>query len=183
MVTNGFINSKPLEELLPYVDAFNIDLKSFRDSFYKDRSAARLNPVLDTIIRVSDSDAHMELTFLLIPGQNDTEKEWKALIRWITENCGSSTVLHVSKYFPRFKLRSAPTPTESIKRFISMARDHIEFVYPGNTPEISNDTICPGCGSLLIERNIYKTQIHGLDPNGSCGNCGRSIYGVFNSLS
>jgi pyruvate formate lyase activating enzyme len=179
MVTNGYVNKEPLGELLGYVDAFNIDLKSFRNEFYQDRSEATLAPVLDTISRVARSGAHLELTFLLIPGQNDSEEEWKDMIHWIRMHCGPDAILHVSKYFPRFKLRSTPTPTESLRRFISMAREQIHYVYPGNTQEISDDTCCPGCGTLLLERDFYTTRNHALDPDGRCRSCGERIYGQF----
>jgi pyruvate formate lyase activating enzyme len=181
MVTNGYINREPLEKLLPYMDAFNIDLKSFRNEFYRHRSSAALKPVLDTITRVAASGRHMELTFLIIPGQNDGNAEWKEMISWIEHNCGPDTILHVSKYFPRYRLRSTPTPTETMKRFIEAAREKIRYVYPGNNPELSNDTVCPGCGSLLVERNMYHIRIHALEADGRCSKCQFLIKGVFNT--
>jgi pyruvate formate lyase activating enzyme len=179
MVTNGYINREPLEQLLPYMDAFNVDLKSFRDEFYKSRSGAKLNPVLDTISRIAGTDRHLELTFLIIPGSNDRKQEWIDMISWIAENCGKDTVLHVSRYFPRYKLRRPPTPIETIREFIEMAREEIRFVYPGNTPLLENNTYCPGCGQLLIERHLYHTRMTGLENNGHCSNCDHEIYGAF----
>ena len=180
MVTNGYINREPLQELLPFMDAFNIDLKSFRNEFYVKRSAATLRPVLDTIARVAQSGRHLELTFLIIPGQNDSESEWKDMIRWIEENCGQDTILHASKYFPRYKLRGSFTPTETILQFLQMARERIHYVYPGNTPQIDSHTRCPGCGSVLIERIMYNTRVVGLDADGRCSQCAFKIKGVFN---
>jgi pyruvate formate lyase activating enzyme len=179
MVTNGYINKEPLEQLLPYIDAFNIDLKSFRNEFYQKRSSATLRPVLDTISRVARSGRHMELTFLIIPGHNDSETEWADMIRWIEENCGPDTILHASRYFPRHKLRAPVTPTETIERFLQAARERILYVYPGNIPQIDSHTRCPGCGSLLIERVMYHTRITGLDGNGHCVQCNYRIKGVF----
>lgn len=179
MVTNGFINREPLDELLPHIDAFNIDLKSFRNDFYRERSSASLKPVLDTIARVADSDSHLELTFLIIPGHNDFRAEWQEMIRWIEQNCGSDTILHVSKYFPGYKLRSSPTPTGTIMEFIDAARERINYVYPGNTPLLDNNTRCPGCNTLVIERNGYHTKVSGLGSDGSCLHCNTGIKGVF----
>jgi len=144
MITNGYINREPLEELLPLMDAFNIDLKSFRNEFYRERSGAGLKPVLQTIERVAHSASHLELTFLIIPGQNDTETEWKDMVNWISRQCGDDTILHVSKYFPRYRLRSTPTPTDTMKRFIGIAKEKIRYVYAGNNPEIPGHTYCPG---------------------------------------
>jgi pyruvate formate lyase activating enzyme len=180
MVTNGYINKEPLEALLPYMDAFNIDLKSFRDEFYKSRSSASLRPVLETILRVAKSDSHMELTFLLIPGYNDSESEWDDMIRWIEQNCGPDTILHVSKYFPRFKLRSFPTPIRTIQQFLHAASDRIHYVYPGNIPQSDTHTRCPGCGAVVIERGFQRARTIGLDRSGHCARCHFKIKGVFN---
>jgi pyruvate formate lyase activating enzyme len=179
MVTNGFINREPLEGLLPLIDAFNIDLKSFREQFYHSRSSAHLKPVLDTITRVANSDCHLELTFLIIPGHNDSPKEWTEMIRWIDENCGEETILHVSKYFPRNRLKSLPTPTETMERFLQAAREKLLYVYPGNNPMLDSSTRCPSCGNVLIEREIYHSRISGLDQDGCCSRCHFRIKGIF----
>ena len=181
MVTNGYINKDPLEALLPYMDAFNIDLKSFRDDFYRRRTSASLGPVLDTITRVAGSERHLELTFLIIPGYNDSEPEWIDMIRWIADQCGPDTILHASKYFPRFKLRSSFTPTETIHRFLQVAREQLHYVYPGNLPQSDYHTRCPGCNSVVIERGFYHTGGSGLDAEGHCSTCDHKIPGVFKS--
>ena len=179
MVTNGFINQEPLGELLNYMDAFNIDLKSFRNDFYRQRSSATLRPILETIISVASSGAHMELTYLIIPGYNDSREEWKEMISWIEDNCGTDSILHVSKYFPRHRLKSSPTPTQTMESFINLAREKIKYVYPGNNPQLDNHTSCPGCGTILIEREVYRTKITGLSPQGTCNQCHTVIKGVF----
>jgi pyruvate formate lyase activating enzyme len=183
MVTNGFINKEPLEALLPHMDAFNIDLKSFRDEFYRTRASGRLNPVLETISRVASSDRHLELTFLIIPGYNDEESEWKEMIRWIENECGRDTILHVSKYFPRHRLRAEPTPTETMLRFLELARESIRYVYPGNNPRIANHTYCPQCGSLMIERTGYQTTTPGIDQEGRCTECQFKIKGSYHKIT
>ncbi len=181
MVTNGFINQEPLRELLKYMDAFNIDLKSFRNDFYKQRSAASLRPILDAITTVASSGVHLELTFLIIPGYNDSAGEWKDMIRWIEDNCGSDSILHVSKYFPRHKLKSSPTPTRTMESFMDAAREKIHYVYPGNNPQLNNHTHCPACGTMLIEREVYNTKIVGLTSQGTCSQCHTKIKGVFST--
>lgn len=181
MVTNGYINPGPLDDLISCMDAFNVDLKSFRDSFYRDRSGARLKPVLKTISRIAGSASHLELTFLIIPDHNDTEEEWKELLLWISDHCSRDTVLHVSRYFPRYKLQKPPTPLPAISRFLEMAREHLDYVYPGNTPQMENHSHCPSCGALLIERYAYNASIKGLGSDGTCSRCKHKIPGVFNT--
>jgi pyruvate formate lyase activating enzyme len=182
MVTNGYINPGPLEDLLPLMDAFNVDLKSFRNSFYKNRSGASLKPVLDTIDRIARSGSHLELTFLIIPDYNDDKNEWKEMLTWIAEHCGRETVLHISRYYPRYKMYKPPTPLSTISSFLEMARDRLDYVYPGNTPEMDNHTYCPECDKLLIERNLYTSSVKGIGSDGSCIHCKRNIVGVFNSI-
>jgi pyruvate formate lyase activating enzyme len=182
MVTNGYLNRSPLEELLPYMDAFNVDLKSFRDEFYQSHSKATLRPVLDTISRIAQSDRHLELTFLIIPGLNDSEKEWEDMVNWIVNYCGPDSVLHVSRYFPKYKLRNPPTPLKTLQRFIDLAGDRIRYLYPGNTPLLESHTYCPECHHLLIKRNLYHSDLVGMGQDGRCDHCHTSIYGVFQSI-
>jgi len=180
MVTNGYINPQPLEELFPYMDAFNVDLKSFRNLFYQQRSGASLYPVLESIKSIAKSGRHLELTFLIIPDYNDDEKEWKEMIKWISDYCGRSAILHVSRYYPYYKMDKPPTPLSTIQSFIEMAREKIDYVYPGNTPQLDNHTYCPVCGNLLIERFLYDSRVSGIDPDGNCTECKQKIVGVFN---
>jgi len=180
MVSNGYMNPAPLEDLLPYMDAFNIDLKSFRNLFYKERSGASLHPVLESIKRIAKSERHLELTFLIIPGHNDDEKEWRDMIKWINDHCGKDTILHVSRYFPHHMMDKPPTPVDTIEHFLELAREQINYVYPGNTPQLDNSTYCPSCGNLLIERFLYSTEIKGIGPEGVCSECQQKIVGIFN---
>lgn len=179
MVSNGFINKEPLRELLKYIDAFNIDLKSFRNDFYRQRATASLAPILETIESIASSKAHLELTFLIIPGHNDSRAEWEKMIMWIEAHCGADTILHVSKYFPRHRLNSPSTPTGTMEDFINLARERIHYVYPGNNPQLTSHTYCPGCGGLLIEREVYSVRVKGLTDQGSCASCQTKIKGVF----
>lgn len=179
MVTNGYINPSPLGDLFPNMDAFNVDLKSFRNIFYKRRSGASLHPVLETIRTIAKSDSHLELTFLIIPEHNDNETEWKEMINWISDHCGRGTVLHVSRYYPYFKMNKPPTPLSTIEQFMNLARTQIDYVYPGNTPQLDNHTYCPSCGNLLIERFLYEATVKGIGPKGNCTSCNNEIVGVF----
>lgn len=179
MVSNGYINPEPLEELLPHMDAFNVDLKSFNKVFYKERSGARLKPVLDTIRRIASTEKHLEITFLIIPDHNDDEREWQDMLNWISDNCGRGTVLHVSRYYPHYKMDKPPTPLSTIKKFLEMARDRLDYVYPGNTPQLDNHSYCPACGNLLIERYLYKATVKGIGAEGNCSGCNKDITGRF----
>ena len=172
MVSNGFINPGPLAETLPYLDAFNIDLKSFRQEFYQKRSSARLKPVLETIATLAASDRHLELTFLLIPGQNDDPVEWKDMIGWIEKECGADTILHVSRFFPRYKLRTMATPSSVMEAFLDLAREKLHYVYPGNNPDLNNDTYCPRCNKHLIRRSFYRSELLVPLDGGHCPGCG-----------
>ena len=155
------------------------DLKSFRNVFYQKRSGTSLHPVLESIKSIAESGRHLELTFLIIPDHNDDAKEWEEMINWISDNCGKGTILHVSRYYPYFKMNKPPTPLSTIESFIELAREKIDFVYPGNTPQLDNHTYCPACGNLLIERFLYDASIRGLDQDGYCKGCKHKIVGVF----
>jgi len=180
MVTNGFINPEPLNELIPVTDAFNVDLKSFRDEFYRKITGGRLKPVLRTIEKIAGSDSHLELTFLIIPGLNDSEPEWEGMISWISDHCGPDIVLHVSRYFPHYKLNHPATPIHTLEQFVHLAREKIRYVYPGNTHnQMDSSTYCPECGTRLIDRSGYRSRVTGIDPGGHCTRCQTEIYGVF----
>jgi len=163
------------------MDAFNVDLKSFRNEFYQKASGATLTPVLDTIETIAHSGKHLELTFLIIPGLNDDEMEWNDMIAWIEAQCGSDTVLHVSRYYPRHQMNTPPTPLKTIERFIQLSSGKLHYVYPGNTPQLKSHTYCPDCGSLLIERFLYSSTTIGMDQKGHCSNCNHKIKGAFNT--
>lgn len=183
MVTNGYINREPLDELLAHMDAINLDLKSFRNEFYRGRAGASLNPVLRSIEGILKSGKHLELTFLIIPGLNDKKEEWLDMVDWIHSTCGQDTVLHVSRYFPRYKLSIPPTPLSTIERFMEVAREKLHYVYPGNTPQLDSHTRCPNCGEVLIQRFLYNTSITGMDEHGCCKHCFYKIKGVFKQAS
>jgi pyruvate formate lyase activating enzyme len=172
MVSNGYINSEPLKELLEIIDAFNIDIKSFNNDFYRTFTKSSLEPVLNSISTIAKSDKHLELTFLAIPGLNDDIEEFKKMTDWIVEICGRRTVLHISRYFPKYQMSIPPTPSKTLDHLYVIAKKKLDFVYMGNIQDFEgNDTICPACGKTVISRNGYYTTIDGLSSTGKCKNC------------
>jgi len=172
MVSNGYINPEPLKELLEIINAFNIDIKSFNNDFYLTYTKSSLEPVLNSISTIAKSDKHLELTFLAIPGLNDDIEEFEKMTDWIVEICGRRTVLHVSRYFPKYQMSIPPTPSKTLEHLCAIAKKKLDFVYMGNVQDSEgNDTICPGCGKTVISRNGYYTTIDGLSSTGKCKNC------------
>lgn len=132
MVSNGFINQKPLENLLPHIDAFNIDLKAFSDEFYKKLTGARLQPVLQTLKTIKQASRHLEVTFLVIPGLNDDETQAQQMFQWIATNLGPDTPLHISRYFPMYKLQVPATPIKTLNTLQAIALKYLKYCYLGN---------------------------------------------------
>jgi len=131
LVTNGYINSEPLEEILPFIGAMNIDLKSMDDDFYRSTCNATLEPVLKTIKRAKQS-THVELTNLIIPTLNDSDVQIEKLRDWIFNNTGADTPLHLSRYFPCYELNLPLTPIATLQRAKSIAEKKLKYVYLGN---------------------------------------------------
>ncbi len=176
MVSNGYISQKPLDELLEYIDAFNIDLKAFNNSFYRRHTHSSLDPVLETIKTIVSSGRHLEITHLIIPGLNDDLKLFQEMAKWIKDETGEKTVLHLSRYFPRYKSELPPTPPETLSAMFDIAKDYLKYVCIGNFYHSGgNSTYCHNCKSLVIERNGYSTNICGLDKHGNCKFCGEHV--------
>jgi pyruvate formate lyase activating enzyme len=152
MVSNGFVNRDPLAEIISFTDAFNIDLKAFNNNFYKSLLGAELEPVKKALKQIAVSDKHLEVTTLIIPGQNDGEKEMEYESEWIAGELGIDTPLHLSRYFPMFKREDPATPKDTIERLSEIASKHLNYVYSGNIiSDNGQNTICPKCG---IYRNF-----------------------------
>ena len=176
MVTNGFINQDPLKELLPVMHAFSVDLKAFTESFYKHLTSSSLKPVLESLKIIRQSGRHLEITNLLIPGENDDEKDFREMMKWIQGELGPDTVLHISRFFPTYKLMHHATPEALLFKFYEIAREYLSFVYLGNVrTDKGRNTVCPECGHEVIRRTAYRTSITGLDENAKCKNCGHQI--------
>jgi pyruvate formate lyase activating enzyme len=176
MVSNGFINPEPLSQLLNHIDAFNIDLKSFEYGFYHKYTRSDLEPVLNTIKTIYSSGKHLELTFLVIPGLNDAFEVFEDMTDWIVKETSRKTVLHISRYFPRYQLHIPPTPIKTLERLYHRAKEKLDFVYMGNVAETNGqDTFCPVCQNLLLHRSGYYTKNEGLDEQGSCVKCTEKV--------
>jgi len=176
MVSNGYINPEPLKILIENIDAFNIDLKAFDETFYKKHSKATLEPVKETIAAIATSGKHLEITNLVIPTLNDDEEEFQEMCEWIERVTGKDTVLHLSRFFPRYELDQYPTPAETLFRLFDIAKEKLTNVYIGNmATEIHSNTYCPSCKQLLIERTYYNTRLIAISSDGKCKKCNQQV--------
>ncbi|MFN3870064.1 MAG: AmmeMemoRadiSam system radical SAM enzyme [Aquificaceae bacterium] len=178
-VTNGYETKEAIDMALPYLDAMNIDLKSFSDEFYRKICGARLKPVLKTIEYALSKGIWIEITTLLIPGYNDAEEEIRQIARYIA-SLSRNIPWHISRFFPAYKmLEPSPTPIETLKRAYEIGKEEeLNFVYVGNYWDKDlESTYCPNCGQRVIERIGYKTKNHLL--KGKCPHCGYEIPGVW----
>ena len=182
-VTAGYISPEPRKEFFAHMDAANVDLKCFTDDFYHKLCGAHLEPILDTLKYIRhETDVWLEITNLLIPGENDSDEEIERMTRWIVENLGPDVPLHFSAFFPAWKmLDTPPTPPETLVRAREIAlRNGIHHVFTGNVHDSKGQsTYCPSCGKLLIERDWYQLGEWHLDAKGQCAYCGEKIAGVF----
>lgn len=176
LVSNGFINPAPLDELIPVFDAFSIDLKGFTEDFYRDFTDSKLEPVKQSLIKLAKSGKHLEITNLVITDINDDENVFQEMVEWIAEHCGKNTVLHISRYFPMFKIDNLPTSQSKLESLYAIAKKHLDFVYLGNIKtESGQNTYCPKCNQRLITRSGYKVQIDNLNESGACTKCNHPI--------
>ncbi len=181
MITGGYIQSDPLKELLPHLDAIKVDLKGMREDYYKDVVHGELKPVLDALVQIKKSGCWLEVVYLIVPTLNDTDREFTDLARWIKANLGVDTPLHFSRFYPMYLLDNLPpTPQETLERALSISKaEGLEYVYLGNLPgHVAESTYCPGCGKVLIKRRGYRIAANNLKGN-QCPDCGRVIPGIF----
>lgn len=173
LVTNGYVNETPLREILPYIDAMNIDVKGFSSEFYRDNCVGSLEPVQRTV-EISLGSCHVELTTLLVTGLNDSPGEITRLVEWIA-GLDPDIPLHLSRYFPNFEFDLPPTPLETLRQAWEIAREKLNYVYVGNAPELgAANTYCPRCGKEVLNRAGYSTRNAGLEEK-KCRGCGREI--------
>lgn len=132
MVSNGFIERKPLEILLDLIDAFNIDLKGYSNDFYRRLTKSELDSVLHTLKTIAKHGNHLEIAYLVIPQENDDPEEFRKTMLWIKENLGDNISLHVNRYFPCYKLKTPPTSLEKIEELYQIAKEILPRVYKGN---------------------------------------------------
>lgn len=175
LVTNGFVCSTPAAELLPFIDALNIDIKSMDASFYEAYCQGRLAPVLDFAQQAHAAGCHVEITNLLIPGLNDSEQHVRRLATWIRDTLGPTIPLHLSAYRPEYKMRIPATSPSGVLAAYGWCKALLNHVYVGNlSVATGQDTICPDCGAILIKRVGYRTRPEQI-AQGACRNCGRRM--------
>jgi len=179
--TNGGMAKNPMLELLRSMDGVTVDLKSFNQKFYQEISEARLEPVLETLKVIHDSNKHLEIVNLIIPTLNDHMDDIKKMCKWIVENLGRNTPLHFTRFSPSYKMTHLPyTPIKTLDEARSIAMgEGIKYVYVGNVVgHPANSTYCPKCGKKLIERThfiLLKNHV----KNGLCPFCNEKIPGIW----
>ncbi len=173
LVTNGYLKLEPAREILAATDALNIDIKSMDDDFYRKYCKASVAPVLDFARLATHTGCHVEITCLLVPGLNDTSADLEKLADWIASELGATTPLHLSAYYPRHKMNLPPTERAVLENAARICQQRLAYVYLGNvSSEMGRDTLCAGCGAVLIGRQGYATDTSGL-REGVCASCGR----------
>jgi pyruvate formate lyase activating enzyme len=182
MVTAGYIDKNARKDVYKYIDAANVDLKAFNESFYRKLTLSGLHEVLDTLCWLKhETEVWFEITTLLIPDENDSTDEINKMCDWILKNLGDSVPLHFTAFHPDFKMNNKPpTPHETLKmaREIALSAG-IKYSYIGNVyDKASQTTFCPNCQSTLIERDWHSVQTNKI-AEGLCFKCGKKIAGIF----
>jgi pyruvate formate lyase activating enzyme len=175
LITNGYIEQEPLKRLLPYIDAMNIDLKSFSRDYYKTICGGDLSPVLKTIeesLRV----CHIEITSLLVNGLNDSPDDVDMIASWLGR-LDKNIPLHLSRYYPSYKMDRPPTDYDVMVRARDIGKRHLNHVYLGNIRNEDSSTYCLQCGKLLIERKGFSTRVFVDKP--LCPKCGKDVEIIF----
>lgn len=179
-VTNGYITPEALDLLAPVLHAANIDLKGFSDAFYRRVCGARLTEVLDAIRDYRRRGIWIELTTLVIPGENDDAEQLNSIARFIAEEVGPDTPWHISRFFPCHRMTDhPPTPVSSLERALEAGERHgLRYLYLGNISHGHEQTRCPSCGNVVVSRSGYT--VTGVTMrDGACGSCGTPIAGIW----
>jgi len=182
-VTAGYMCDAPRREFYQYMDAANVDLKAFTEDFYWKITGSHLEPVLETLKYLKhETNVWFELTTLIIPGHNDSDKELNAMTQWVVENLGPDVPMHFTAFHPDWKMQDVPaTPATILTRARRIAMQNgVRYAYTGNVhDENGGGTYCHQCGSRLIGRDWYVITEWNLDKNGKCPSCGTTCSGVF----
>ena len=178
-VTNGYMSAAMLEEIHPYLDAANVDLKAFNDKTYRTYTGARLQPVLDSLKLMKQLGIWVEVTTLIIAGINDDDAELRDAARFIVEELGPETPWHLSRFFPAYKMNHVPpTPESTITRALEIGREvGLRYVYAGNSRQ-NITTTCHVCGEPLIQRAGYAILSNTVTATGTCPKCGTPVAGL-----
>jgi len=174
VVTNGYVNPEPLKKILPYIDAMNIDLKSFHHSFYQKVCKANLEPVLKTI-EIAQKECHVEVTTLMVTNENDSIEEIESIAKFLG-NLNKNIPFHITRYFPNYKIKQPPTDIHKMIEAKEIAQKYLNYVYLGNISNEEHNTYCPNCHHLILDRN--NLNISRL-KNNACINCGETIPIIF----
>ena len=182
-VSAGYVKEGAREEFFAAMDAANIDLKGFTEDFYSKLCTGALGPVLDTLVYIKhETKVWLEITTLLIPGQNDSEAELQAMTQWVMEKLGPDVPLHFSAFHPDYRMTDIQgTPPATLMRARRIAHDNgLRYVYTGNIHDKDGgSTYCHGCGTRLIGRDWYELSDWNLTADGKCNKCGAACAGVF----
>lgn len=178
-VTNGYMTPQAIDTIAPYLDAANVDLKSFSDAYYKRTCRARLEPVLNSIAYMKELGIWVEVTTLVVPGENDSDEELNQIAEFIAV-LDRNIPWHISRFHPTYQFPDhAATPTETLERAREIGRKNgLRFVYLGNVTE-GSDTYCPECNELLVKRSLFGVTRKRM-ADGACPRCGTTISGVWN---
>lgn len=179
--SNGFINPGPLRNLCKILDAANIDLKGFSETFYSELCGGELNPVLETLKILKKEKVHLEITNLMIPTKNDEVSLVREMCLWIKKELGADTPVHFSRFYPLYKLRTLPpTPVSTLEKARAVALSAgLEYVYIGNIPgHEAENTFCPRCKKMIIQRTGYMVGEVNMKA-GKCKFCGKPIPGIW----
>jgi pyruvate formate lyase activating enzyme len=182
-VSAGYINAEPRADFYSHMDAANIDLKGFTESFYQKVAFAKLGSILETLEYLHhETDVWLEITTLLIPGHNDADAEIAEQSAWIAEHLGPDVPLHFTAFHPDFKMRDVPpTPPATLSRARAIAIDHgLRYVYTGNVHDSDGGTTrCGACGEPVVVRDWYVLKEYALSDTGYCEHCGARVPGVY----
>lgn len=181
MISNGYIQEKPLLALLPHLSAVKVDLKAFTEKFYKETCFGELKPVLETLVRLKESGIWFEIVVLVIPTLNDSEEELHRMCRWVHENLGAGVPIHFSRFHPTYKIKNLPvTPVATLERARRAAIENgLPFAYIGNVPGHPGEhTYCPGCGQIVIRRFGNRVVATALS-RGKCESCHYTLPGIW----
>ncbi|MFN9814110.1 MAG: AmmeMemoRadiSam system radical SAM enzyme [Deltaproteobacteria bacterium] len=182
-VTAGYIGEDARRDFYAKLDAANVDLKAFTESFYREVCGAELERVKETLVYlVKETKVWLEITTLLIPGHNDSDAELHALTAWVRESLGVKVPIHFTAFHPDFRMRDVPaTPPETLRRARRIAKEEgLAHVYVGNVHDSDGDTTrCEGCDEPVIVRDWYEILEYRLDARGRCTACGAQMSGVF----
>ena len=181
LISCGFMNPEPLDEMCDVLDAIKIDLKGFDKEFYRRVCGAELEPVLRSIRQIAKRGVHLEIVNLVVPTLNDSDEMLKQLILWVKNEVGPDVPLHFTRFHPDYQMRNLPpTPTATLERAFAMAKaEGLNYPYVGNVPgHPGNHTLCPSCGKIVIERNAFFVEEMHL-KNGRCKYCDAGVAGVW----